>query len=42
VPPNTIVALDKRGRLLGRQFYDDGGSRRCDGLWDRRHLCEDG
>ena len=41
VPPNKIVALDKRGRFLGRQFYDDGGSRRCDGLWDRKHLCKD-
>ncbi len=39
VPRNHIVALDRRGRLLGRQHWNDGrgGFGRCDGLWDRRH-----
>jgi hypothetical protein len=39
VQRNKIVALDKRGRLLGRQHYRDRhrGYGRCDGLWDRRH-----
>ena len=42
VAPNRIVALDRRGRLLGRQHYNDGhgGFGRCDdGLWDRKHFC---
>jgi hypothetical protein len=39
VPRNKIVALDRRGRLLGRQHYRDkhGHYGRCDGLWDRKH-----
>ena len=39
VKPNNIVALDRRGRLLGRQHYNDGngGFGRCDGSWDREH-----
>lgn len=39
VRPNSIVALDRRGRLLGRQHYNDGsgGFGRCDGSWDRKH-----
>jgi hypothetical protein len=38
VHPNRIVALDRRGRLLGRQHYNDGHGHfgRCDGLWDRK------
>ncbi|MDA0182112.1 hypothetical protein OJ997_17535 [Solirubrobacter phytolaccae] len=38
VHPNDIVALDERGRLLGRQHYNDGkgGSGEYDGLYDRR------
>jgi hypothetical protein len=41
VERNRIVALDARGRLLGRQHYRDGhgGFGRCDGRWDRRHYC---
>jgi hypothetical protein len=41
VKPNRIVALDRHGRLLGRQHYNDGhgGFGRCDGRWDRRHFC---
>jgi hypothetical protein len=39
--PNSIVALDARGRLLGRQHYNDGHGHfgRCDGIWDRKHHC---
>jgi len=39
VPPNKIVALDRRGRLLGRQHWRErhGHYGRCDGVWDRRH-----
>lgn len=39
VKPNDIVALDARGRLLGRQHYNDGRGRfgACDGSWDRKH-----
>jgi hypothetical protein len=39
VPPNKIVALDRRSRLLGRQHWRDehGHYGRCDGIWDRRH-----
>jgi hypothetical protein len=39
VRPNRIVALDRRGRLLGRQHWRDenGNYGRCDGIWDRRH-----
>jgi hypothetical protein len=38
VDRNKIVALDKRGRLLGRQHYrEHGGYGRFDGLWDRKH-----
>jgi hypothetical protein len=39
VPRNRIVALDRRGRLLGRQHWRDkhGHYGRCDGLWDRKH-----
>jgi hypothetical protein len=39
VPRNKLVALDRRGRLLGRQHYRDkhGHYGRCDGLWDRTH-----
>jgi hypothetical protein len=38
VKPNDIVALDHRGRLLGRQHYNDGRGRfgAYDGLYDRR------
>lgn len=37
VAPNEIVALDARGRLLGRQHYNDGhgGSGAFDGSHDR-------
>lgn len=36
--PNDIVALDSRGRLLGRQHYNDGhnGFGANDGLYDRK------
>jgi hypothetical protein len=39
VPRNRIVAVDRRGRLLGRQHWRDknGHYGRCDGIWDRRH-----
>jgi hypothetical protein len=39
VPPDEIVAMDRAGRLLGRQHDNDGhgGFGRCDGLWDRAH-----
>jgi hypothetical protein len=39
VPRNRIVALDRRGRLLGRQHWRDknGHYGRCDGIWDRKH-----
>jgi hypothetical protein len=38
VPRNRIVALDRRGRLLGRQHWRDkhGHYGRCDGIWDRK------
>lgn len=38
VHPNDIVALDERGRLLGRQHVNDGkgGFGANDGLYDRR------
>jgi hypothetical protein len=41
VHPNDIVALDAKGRLLGRQHYNDGhdGFGRFDGIWER-HLRE--
>jgi hypothetical protein len=43
-PPNSIVALDARGHLLGRQHYNDGHGHfgRCDGTWDRKHYCAKG
>jgi hypothetical protein len=39
VKQNNIVALDRKGRLLGRQHWDDGHGHygRCDGIWDRKH-----
>jgi hypothetical protein len=38
VKRNRIVALDRKGRLLGRQHWDENGSYgRCDGIWDRKH-----
>jgi hypothetical protein len=38
VRPNDILALDVRGRLLGRQHYNDGHNRfgAFDGLYDRK------
>jgi hypothetical protein len=38
VMPNDIVALDERGRLLGRQHANDGhgGFGAMDGSYDRR------
>jgi hypothetical protein len=38
VRPNDIVAIDARGRLLGRQHYNDGHGRfgAFDGLYDRK------
>jgi hypothetical protein len=43
VRPSRIVALDRHGRLLGRQHYNDGHGHfgRCDGRWDRKHYCPD-
>jgi hypothetical protein len=39
VLPNRIAALDRHGRVLGRQHYNDGhgGFGRCNGWWDRRY-----
>jgi hypothetical protein len=42
VPPNKIVALDRRGRLLGHWRDKHGHYGRCDGIWDRRHCGKSG